>query len=235
MSLDQGQRAEFRFNKTNFAKISKKIRENINAYHQYCFDVAIVIYNELKTNKVKKEHKIAYDFIIDKMRTKQLVRYVGYQTVLCGSGLTGYNQITNDFRMTLTDDIIYTALNEIFRNNNKTLLKPRRSAYPHIKNTQKSFGVDFECGEVSIGVNANTLTVSWEIQMNNHAVDNKEDMFYGRLLFPIIRAHKWGRKETGTLINKIESTDDSYDADRYIYDYTYYGEAEKNQGTAYMR
>lgn len=236
MSTDQGQRAEFRFNKTNFAKISKKVRENINAYHQYCFDVAIVIYNELKTNKVKKDYNIAFNFIKNKMHSTRSVGYFGYkEDFYSGHNLTGYRNIKNDFKFSIKDYILHLALDEIFRNKNKTLLKPRRIAYPHIKNTEKSFGVTFEDDQVEIFINADSLSAIWNIETNNHNVDHYGDEFYGRLLFSVINSHKWGRNETGTLITKVENFDDSYDADRYNYDYVYYGDAKKNQSSKYNR
>lgn len=212
MALNQSQYASYKIGQSKFPKVAKQFRDAFNQFHDFNFAIALGCYDILKSNKVKKHD--AFDFLYC---TKNIT-----ENSIAFEHARKLKDIRN---FKIDDDMIYTAIDEIYRKGDgKTILKPRRIAYPKITNKEKVFCLKFETKELCITVNGENNTVSWQIDMNNRNVDRVENGFYGSLFWSIVHNIKWGRNEGGFCKTTEESTsDDPYD-DRYNHDYSaYYG------------
>lgn len=217
MALDQAQHASYKFGKTNFSKVAKLFRDRFNTFHDFSHAIALGIYDLLKENKVKEKN--ALDFLRDvSVSSNHRVR----------KHLADKNLNLRELKV--EREIIHLALAEIYRKGDgKSILKPRRSAYPKITNKQKSFSIYIEDKELEIAVNEKTLSVSWDIAMNNHNVDSVENSCYDFLFWDIlIFKVKWGRNEGGYCKTTEESTsDDPYDDRFNTHESRYYGPVGK--------
>ncbi|WP_210499451.1 hypothetical protein [Vibrio crassostreae] len=221
MSLEQGQRGSYKFNKTNFPKVSIKFRKLFNEYHDFSHAVALGIYEILKSQKVKADdaERFIWDLPSNAPKTNFTIRKVLME-----------KKVRTDFE--LDQDLIEFIVAEVYRSqsNKNAILKPRRSAFPKITNKEKTFSIDFECRELSITVNESTQSVHWKIDQNNRNVDRVEQGFYGKLLFPVLSEHKWARGEGGYLKTIEENLDDSEYAERYnTSECAHYGTIGKEQ------
>lgn len=199
MAIDQSSYGSFQFKKTNYLKVMRLLRDRLNEFHNYNHEVAVVFYETLKENKIKKNFNDALDYLYS-IDCDNLIKRKG---------------VKNASVFGMDSDSIHFALSEIFRNNNNTILKPRRSVYPKLINKQKSFFIEFETAQLTISASENTHSITWRIAENNRNVDRVSDSFYSNLLFPILNEYKWSKGEGGVVKIKEESMSDFDDDDDY--------------------
>lgn len=211
MALDQSQHASYKFGKTNFSKVAKSFRDRFNLFHDFSHAIALGLYDCLKENKVKEKN--AMDFIYE----KDIAHSFLVRKYVIEKGIDiKYLKVENH--------IIDLAIEEIYRKGDgKSILKPRRSAYPKITNKQKSFSIYIQDKDLKIVVNEKTLSVSWDISMNNRNVDAVNRSSYNYLFWNVLDNDvKWGRNEGGYCKTTEESnSDDPYD-DRFNTHYSHY-------------
>lgn len=199
MSMDQSAYGSFKFKKTNYLKVMRLLRDRLNEFHNYNHEVATVFYDFLKENKIKKNFNDASNFLYDNNLDRLIER----------------KGVKNASIFGIDSDSIHFALSEMFRNNNNTILKPRRSAYPKLINKQKSFYIEFETAQLTISANESSNSITWRIAENNRNVDRVSNSFYSALLFPILHDYKWSKGEGGVVKIKEESMSDFDEDDDY--------------------
>lgn len=208
MSQDQSEYGSFSLKKTNYTKLMRELRGSLNDYYNYSHELAVAIYEILKENKVKKNSSSASEYL--------------YEISL--SRHSKVNKLKNSDIFKPTSESIHNALEEMFRNQNNTILKPRRSAYPKLTNKQKSFSIDFEDLEATISASESSNTLSWQVGENNHNCDHADDFFMKNLFFKILATHKWGKSEGGSVTRQDESMSDDPEDPKYnISCYCYLG------------
>jgi len=199
MSTNQSERGSFKLKKTNYIKVMRQLRDMFNDYHNYNHTMAVALYEILKENKIKKNRSSARDFL-DSIEL---------------SHNTKIRSIKNDWGFKPDGDSIYTALNEIFRNDNNTILKPRRSEYPKLTNKEKSINLYHDSLELTISASEKDETIYWDVNEGNHNCDAVDGCALEKAFFKILRTHKWGKNEGGSIRRKVESMSDYEEDDDY--------------------
>lgn len=199
MALEQSLYGSFSFNKMNYIKAMRKLRDKVNDYHNYNYELSIIIYNLLKKNKVKKNEYDAYKFI----------HSIDLDLFVCK------NNIKDSSKFCPNNDSIQFALDEIFRNENNTILKPRRSAYPKLTNKDKSLFLEVNCYSISIVASIKSATLKINVGSGKNNCRNAERFQMYKEFFSIINANTWSKKEGGFVTETEESTSDFEDDDLY--------------------
>jgi len=101
------------------------------------------------------------------------------------------------------------------------LAAPKKSDFKKPRpSSQTTFRLDCEEGEQSVSINTATGILEYQIQNNNHNVEESQHTWLYQTIYGFINSHKFGRYETGTQRYETEYANDS--------SYTYYGNALKH-------
>lgn len=212
MSCQQRENGSFNFKKTGYTEVMRDVRKLFQEYEDYSFKVALVIYEALKENKIKKNIPASKLFLRSKMENEINIctgmvseedinrHYLKKLGVRC---------IENNHDFLIDKPCIEMALNEIFRNDNNTRLKPRRSAFPKLTNKDKSFEKTFAPYELfTITANHESNSMGWSVSEGNRSVDNSEYHFMAIAFFKILDNYKWKTGENGHTTCVSENFDD---------------------------
>ncbi len=202
MSCEQRENGTFTFKKSGYTKVMREVRTMFQALDNYRYDVAVCIYELLKENKVKKNIKETNKFISSLVGKDRYTSYADeYKKAF------KLYSITNIYGFEVDEDCLEMALKEIYRNNNNTRLKPRRSAYPKLINKDKSFSKSFK-DLIYITLEEETLSLSWSVRQGNRTVDEADNHYITTALFKILNDYEWKIGEGGKTVCVSENFDD---------------------------
>ncbi len=202
MSCNQRETGTFKFKKAGYNEVMRKTREMLQVFTDYQFSISELIYAYLKENKVKKNKTSAINTL-----TVDHGQYHSFSTSHI-SRIINSRSLKNDYKFKVDQECVDTALAEIFRNDNNTLLKPRKSAFPRLTNKDKSFSAWFMDDTISISFNHESNSVEWGVEEGNRTVDDSEYHYITLAFFSILRNYEWKHGERGETICVSENFDD---------------------------
>jgi hypothetical protein len=203
MSCEQREHGTFGFKQTGYTQIMRSVREMFQALDNYRYEVAVCMYEALKEKKVKKDHKATFKFI-DENTSNNMYRCYHKEYM----SMFKVYQVENKYGFEIDSDCIEMALKEIYRNDNNTRLKPRRSAYPKLTNKDKSFEKEFGDDLITICFMEKSLQFTWTVRDGNRTVDRADDHYMTGIFFKIVSNYKWKIGEGGETVCVSESFDD---------------------------
>lgn len=205
MSCEQRENGSFNFKKAGFNKVMRSVRELFQEFDQFQFECATAIYEFLKANKVKKNKEDSLKFLLDGS-------YFSNNDCLDDAGSSILKRMREmsfypSFSFSLSHDIVHGALDEIFRNDNNTRLKPRRIAFPKLTNKDRTFSRTFN-DLITISSVEDDNCIYWSVRSGNRSVDNSLDNPVTSKFFKIIEQYDWKYGERGSTTCVSESFDD---------------------------
>lgn len=214
MSENQSLHGSFKLNKKNYMIVMRDLRQKINDFNEYNYNVSIMLYDLLKLNKIKKNSSAAWDYI----RNSDFEFHHGLKTI----------KNNNIFKP--TSSAIEFTINEMFRNNNNTILKPRKNIFPKLTNKNTSIYFIEDNLQLSIVADCISSTFSIRVERNNKNVDKARNHPLFDIFFHILKSHSWAKKEGGFVREETESMSDFDGDDLYnISEYCFLGEIGKQK------
>lgn len=134
------------------------------------------------------------------------------EQIRIGQDRQGYNRYTYNVKATLNEiDALKLSLFGHQREgrmelDSTKLRKPKKTDFPHHKATG-SFS--FDCDEGVATLSAKDFCLHWNVQQNNHAVEDAHDSPMGVNLFSALSRVKWGRASGGVLRYEDEYSRDA--------------------------
>jgi hypothetical protein len=233
MSCEQRENGTFYFKQSGYTEIMRTIRGVFQEFDAFRFEIAVSIYDALKLNKIKKNKKAALKFLdtvgaTNKSNAADMHAYNHRNFATLNNNYELYlhthyinmlsaQKISNPHRFEIDKQCIALALDEIFRNENNTMLKPRRTAFPKLTNKDKSFSREFGYW-IQISLDGDKKTINWSVESGNRSVDNSEDHYMTKIFFSLLDSYNWKIGEHGETVCVAESFDDdpcSADSEAY--------------------
>jgi hypothetical protein len=219
MSCEQRENGKFTFKKTGYTQIMRATRNMFQALDNFNYEIALCLYNTLNESKIKKNKKASYEFIQSQISNNMYMDYnQEYRRILKKSVM-----VENTYCFEIDHVCINMALNEIFRNENNTRLKPRRSAYPKLTNKDKSFIREFN-DLIWISFKEEDYSFEWTVRQGNKTVNDANNHYITGIFFKIVSEYNWKIGERGETVSVVENFDDNPCANDTVSETTRYYE-----------
>jgi hypothetical protein len=197
MSTDQTETGYISFTKTGARQVMKKIKNVQSNWQDLRYSFALEMYEQLK------------DLPKSKQTSENARSLVGFQAEKgwAPSRMTLKKNSPCSNRMYLTGDDFWSLSRELFRGKDRSLCKPRKSAFPKPKSTDKDLSFYFHDCSLEMG-ESNLL--KWHVAQNNHAVDSAWQHPITRIIMTeyLGNEYQWKRGEGGTVQAYSEDHED---------------------------
>ncbi|MBO9428171.1 hypothetical protein [Sulfitobacter sp. R18_1] len=197
MSTNQTETGYIKFTKNGARQVMKKIKNVQANWQDLRYSFALELYEQLKDlPKSKQSSNGARELVSFQARR-------GWEP----SRMTLRKNSPCSNRMYLTSEDLWSLSREIFRGKGGALCKPRKSAFPKPKSTDKDlsfyfYGCSLEMGEDNL--------LKWHVAENNHAADSACQHPVSKIIMSeyLGREYQWKRGEGGTVQTYSEDHED---------------------------
>jgi hypothetical protein len=184
MSKYQKESGSFKIPSSEFVELKRKIIDAYNKHQDNTFDFAQELHGILVRSKTKVEGRnLLFDPLFDKA-IKTVKSRLGMKAV---RGVDIYEAVTRS----LCDE------------EGVQLRRPLKKDFPHIPISTQRYSIEFTPGAY-ISIDQENKAVSWDVEENNHAVDEARDHPVANVFFKALNSVQWGRGTGG----KINYTDE---------------------------